>query len=262
MADNKIIPLKGELVLGEWNNNFYRNFQYAKDNHIPILSYWSQQGCTYCYQFERSVLESEVFKQWAVETKIVMQYDKPIVVPSHDKDKSYGMDFTRNAQKFYFTDIVVPEYNNKFPTETNFPFVRLYWLKKDGDIVDNPLYGRLTANSTEYYSNSVEDFVQHLKNALTDWHGVVLQHSVTFFDYDLRQIGETQNVNDGDDADPPPDPTRDGYTFEGWKPDYNNVQSDLTCIAQYVSKSRPYENPRYVSEINRSTTLFKYTHST
>ena len=84
--------------------------------------------------------------------------------------------------------------------------------------------------------------------------------SVTFKDLDGNVL-KTQTVTKGNSATPPEMPQKDGYKIV-WKPDYNNVQSDLTCIAQYVSKSRPYENPRYVSEINRSTTLFKYTHNT
>ena len=45
---------------------------------------------------------------------------------------------------------------------------------------------------------------------------VGLTHTVTFFDWDNR-IVDTQEVADGQNATPPPTPTRsDGYMFDQW----------------------------------------------
>ncbi|MCL2707191.1 MAG: InlB B-repeat-containing protein, partial [Dehalococcoidia bacterium] len=41
-------------------------------------------------------------------------------------------------------------------------------------------------------------------------------------------------VAKGASATPPTNPTRDGYTFQGWYPSYTNVQSDLAVMAQYT----------------------------
>lgn len=59
---------------------------------------------------------------------------------------------------------------------------------------------------------------------------------VTFADYDGTVI-ETQTVVSGEDAVPPANPVRTGYTFTGWKPTYTAITSDRTCVAQYTSNS-------------------------
>ena len=87
---------------------------------------------------------------------------------------------------------------------------------------------------------------------------VTQTYTVTFVDYDNTILKEKQQVKINQDAIPPSDPVRDGYKFTGYNPDFHNVQSDLTCVAQYVKETKRYENPRYVSSINRDTTLFKY----
>ena len=60
--------------------------------------------------------------------------------------------------------------------------------------------------------------------------------TVTFSDYDGTVI-ETQTVVSGEDAKPPANPVRTGYTFTGWRPNYTAVNSNRTCVAQYTSNS-------------------------
>ena len=62
----------------------------------------------------------------------------------------------------------------------------------------------------------------------------IVTHTVSFFDWDGSQIGETQEVVHREAATPPDSPTREGYIFVGWDTEFDNVTSGLTVHAQYV----------------------------
>lgn len=57
-------------------------------------------------------------------------------------------------------------------------------------------------------------------------------YKVTFIDWDDTVIDE-QTVNSGENAVPPTNPTRTGYTFDSWEGDYQNVTSDVIIKAKY-----------------------------
>ena len=61
-------------------------------------------------------------------------------------------------------------------------------------------------------------------------------YTVRFLDWDNSVIS-TQTVTSGGSATPPPNPTRDGYTFTGWLGDYTNVTANVDIIAQYTKNS-------------------------
>lgn len=56
--------------------------------------------------------------------------------------------------------------------------------------------------------------------------------TVVFFDWD-DTILKTQKVVKGESAEPPADPERKGYSFQGWKGDYTNVARDMSIYAFY-----------------------------
>ena len=58
-------------------------------------------------------------------------------------------------------------------------------------------------------------------------------YTVTFDDYDGTELG-TDVVAYGDDAVPPADPTREGYTFAGWDRGFENVTRSFTVTATYT----------------------------
>lgn len=62
------------------------------------------------------------------------------------------------------------------------------------------------------------------------------QHTVRFIDWNDEVI-YTQRVTDGEDAIIPQSPTREGYTFTGWRPLPTNVTKDLDTYAQYEKNS-------------------------
>ncbi len=55
---------------------------------------------------------------------------------------------------------------------------------------------------------------------------------VTFVDGQGNTL-KTETVEKGKAAKPPANPTRKGFTFEGWDKDFSNITSDLTVTAQW-----------------------------
>lgn len=64
-------------------------------------------------------------------------------------------------------------------------------------------------------------------------------YSVTFKDWD-ETILKMETVNEGENATPPADPSREGYDFIGWNGTYTNVKSNLVIVATYeITTSSP-----------------------
>ena len=57
-------------------------------------------------------------------------------------------------------------------------------------------------------------------------------YTVTFVDWN-NTVLKTETVEYEASATPPADPTRTGYTFTGWDPEYDEIEGDLTVTAQY-----------------------------
>ena len=57
-------------------------------------------------------------------------------------------------------------------------------------------------------------------------------YAVKFVDYNDALL-KSENVEYGDSATPPADPSRTGYHFEGWDGAYTNVKSNITVKAKY-----------------------------
>ncbi len=62
-------------------------------------------------------------------------------------------------------------------------------------------------------------------------------YEVRFLDWDSKLLGEIQYVEEGRSAVPPTQPTREGYTFDRWSQDWNNVTEDRIITAIYVDNS-------------------------
>ncbi|MDL2300778.1 leucine-rich repeat protein [Lachnospiraceae bacterium OttesenSCG-928-D06] len=58
------------------------------------------------------------------------------------------------------------------------------------------------------------------------------EHTVRFIDYDDKVL-YVQSVKDGGDAILPQSPTREGYTFTGWRPAVTNITKDTDTYANY-----------------------------
>ena len=80
------------------------------------------------------------------------------------------------------------------------------------------------------------------------------KHTVVFVDgYSVVPL-LIQRVEDGQAANPPEEPTREGYIFEGWDTDFSYVTEDLTVIAQWKEKTISIKNAKVVL----SATAFAY----
>lgn len=62
--------------------------------------------------------------------------------------------------------------------------------------------------------------------------------TIVFVD-DKGNVIKTEEVEKGEDATPPDDPEKDGYKFEGWNYDYNDVQTDLTITPFFKEITEP-----------------------
>ncbi len=67
----------------------------------------------------------------------------------------------------------------------------------------------------------------------------VTTYTVTFKDWNGTVLKTQDNVASGTAATAPTDPTRDGYTFNGWDVAFDNVTSDLTVTATYTQNTVP-----------------------
>lgn len=65
---------------------------------------------------------------------------------------------------------------------------------------------------------------------------VVSGYIVRFVDYDGILI-KSETVEHGGSATEPGDPAREGYTFDGWDKEFDNITGDLTVTAQYTINS-------------------------
>ena len=62
------------------------------------------------------------------------------------------------------------------------------------------------------------------------------KYTVTFKDYNGTVLKE-EIVEEGNSATPPVNPEREGYTFDGWDIDFNNVKENITITAKYSINS-------------------------
>lgn len=59
------------------------------------------------------------------------------------------------------------------------------------------------------------------------------QYIVSFYDYDGKTLLKEESVDENANATPPNNPVREGYVFDGWDGNYNNIVKDTKIIAKY-----------------------------
>ena len=80
----------------------------------------------------------------------------------------------------------------------------------------------------------------------------VKTYTVTFKDHDGTVL-ETETVEEGKAATAPADPTREGYTFEGWDKTFDKVTADMEVTATYKAVETKPTDP----QVKTYTVTFK-----
>ena len=80
----------------------------------------------------------------------------------------------------------------------------------------------------------------------------VKTYTVTFKDHDGTVL-KTETVEEGKAATVPADPTREGYTFEGWDKTFDNVTADMEVTATYKAVETKPTDP----QVTTYTVTFK-----
>lgn len=66
---------------------------------------------------------------------------------------------------------------------------------------------------------------------------VIEKYEVKFYDFDKNQYGGTQLVESGKSAIRPGNPYKEGYEFEGWSEDYQNITADTNIYPIFKIKT-------------------------
>ena len=109
-----IATSNGAIEPGEWNSNISAGQAYADANNVPMLAIYGSPFCGHC-QALQTACNTDEFKNWAVEKKIVMVFAEDSVTRS----------FCRPANSTYL------------------PFVSIYWPRKGDELVKVNFTGML-----------------------------------------------------------------------------------------------------------------------
>ena len=74
--------------------------------------------------------------------------------------------------------------------------------------------------------------------------------TVTFTDGYSGKVLKEESVKSGSSATPPADPSRSGYTFEGWDADYTNVTATLTVNAKWKAVPHTHSYGGWTTTVN------------
>lgn len=85
----------------------------------------------------------------------------------------------------------------------------------------------------------------------------VKTYTVTFKDHDGTVL-KTETVEEGKAATAPADPTREGYTFEGWDKTFDKVTADMEVTATYkADETKPTDPKPTDPQVKTYTVTFK-----
>ena len=168
-------------------------------------------------------------------SQIDVAYGNAATAPGDPEREGYRFDGWNKAYSNITGDLTVKAtYVQQFTVE---------FLDYDNSVIDTQLVdynGSATApenptrNNYRFtgwntgFSNVVHDFTVKAE--------YIRQYKVTFLDYDETVLKEV-TVDAGSTAVAPSNPSKEGYTFDGWDKAFTNVSSDLIVTATYKVKT-------------------------
>ena len=197
------------LIYNEDGNNEYDTEAFTNDNCIQFTLYDRGEYTWYIYpvdELEENLCDDEYYDTFIVSQLSRIQYELHIAEDDYCivNDEVNGLYDSGIAVQIEATPI------------DDYEFVK--W--SDGD----------TSNPRIILMNQDIDIYAITDGSYGD------TYTVRFYDWDDTLL-KTELVNEGEDATPPEDPHRDGYTFVGWDDDYTDIQYDIDIYALYVKDS-------------------------
>ena len=145
------------------------------------------------------------------------------------KVAEYEVTFMNGPEVFYSAKVQEsdslprPDKNPEKAEDDIYTYTFQGWsLSEGGEIVDLDSVTEVTESMTFY---AVFDRIEKTR-----------YYTVTFLDWDGTVISE-QKVAEGQDAQEPETPTREGYTFTGWDKEFTNITNRMQITAQYTINS-------------------------
>lgn len=135
------------VTLGQWNYNFDAVKKFVDANHVPLLMFYGSTSCGYCDSMINYGLNSSVFRNWVKEHPICMVF----------QDKSSLVEDA--AKKFV----------KEGATSGNLPYMKIYWPKPDGTVIEYAFTGRLGYMPSKIGSERGEQLVNSLNMTIGDY---------------------------------------------------------------------------------------------
>ncbi len=140
---NDVTPAGNPVVRGEWHESITEVLAAAAGTGVPVVSFWSNNGCSRCTTVARQAVNTAAFAAWRQERKLFL-------VTNEGKTGLPGelYEWTRNA-----------------PTndgDGSYPFLRIQWIDTDGTVrVDTRISGYP-------YRTSAQTLINRIERALDD----------------------------------------------------------------------------------------------
>ena len=97
----------------------------------------------------------------------------------------------------------------------------------------------ISAAATDNYNAATKTITVTVAKSTT----TPTDYTVKFMDGQGKTL-KTETVEEGKAATAPKDPTREGFTFDGWDKDFSKVTADLTVTAKWKENTSPKPNAR------------------